>query len=56
MTRSMVPVYPELCILELDWSDPRLHGQLGLLWRPQDSGEPMLEEVISWMSKQSQVM
>ncbi|AWG36678.1 LysR family transcriptional regulator [Alcaligenes aquatilis] len=52
MTRSMVPVYPELCILELDWSDPRLHGQLGLLWRPQDSGEPMLEEVISWMSKQ----
>lgn len=49
MARSMAQVYPDLRVLELDWGDANLHGQLGLLWRPEDTGQPMLEEITRWL-------
>lgn len=49
MARSMVQAYPDLRILDLDWTDASLHGQLGLMWRPEDGGQPLLEQIIGWM-------
>lgn len=49
MARSIAQVYPDLRVLALNWSDASLHGQLGLLWRPEDTGQPLLEEIIGWM-------
>lgn len=52
MARTMAQIYPDLRILDLGLEeDTNLHGQLGLLWRPEDTGQLMLKEITDWMLK-----